>query len=382
MKLIVFFLLFVSSIGNAQDIYYKSVSQYTYINKEGDFIKLPNGGYPKSEFINGKALIHLLESDFSFAYINTAGEILQTFLHSDNPLPPYTAFTVKSDEKYGIKDSEGKWIIEPNWDSLTGLYKGYAVAKSNNQTYIINNEDEIILNINEIIDYPITNIFTLGPSEGIIRVLDIVQKNEQYNQYFKLDGQAITQRIPGEGGDFYSGFAMIQEEPYGSCYFINTRGQKEPKIPDADYYWHFNSGLAPQLINGLWGYINTEGETVIANQYQFVTPFRGDYAAVSLNEPRARKSFYFEYPNLVNDGWGTYQIIDKTGKPINEFYYLGVPKFLNGSVAKVRILAEDGESERTALIDLDDGGRIFDIDEPFELMYDYPIDETTTRYSP
>jgi hypothetical protein len=381
MKNIFQLLILISVSSFSQDILYKSISQYSYVNKEGDYLDLPPNAYPTSEFINGKALVTFLD-DNTKAYINTEGEVLRRFPANETPLPPMQFIPIRENGKLGYQDYLGNWLIPPIWDDSKGFIGEFAIGTLSSELVVFNVEGEIILNVSKLAAFNSKDIFVSWPKEGIIKVQIGRAQNEILSQFVDLTGKKISDKIPGEVGSFSDGFAMIQEEPYGSCYFINTQGRKESKIPVADYYWHFNSGLAPQLIDGLWGYINTEGETVIANQYQFVTPFRGDYAAVSLNEPRARKSFYFEYPNIVSDGRGTYQIIDKTGEPINELYYLGVPEFLDGSVAKVRILAEDGESERTALIDLDDGGRIFDIDEPFELMYDYPIDETTTRYSP
>jgi hypothetical protein len=129
--------------------------------------------------------------------------------------------------------------------------------------------------------------------------------------------------------------------------------------------------------------VDERGSVVIEDQYTFVTPFFEGFAAVSKNErPINSTQRYFQYSNRRKEGLGSYQIINKDGVPINDFYYVGVPRFFQGGVAEVKILAEDGKMGYTALIDLNENGRIFDITEKRRLFGRPIIDDTTTRYSP
>jgi hypothetical protein len=179
------------------------------------------------------------------------------------------------------------------------------------------------------------------------------------------------------------GLASYLDRQIGKWVVIDKTGNEVDGLPKADYYSIKKEGLILQLLEGEMSYLDEDGETIIADNYTFATDFFEGHAAVSRNEPRTRGTIWsYQYSNKLSQARGSYQIIDRTGTPINDVYYLGVPKFFQGGVAKVNLLTEDGRQEYTALIDLKDGGRIFDIDEPYLFSRNYIIDETTTRYSP
>ena len=93
-----------------------------------------------------------------------------------------------------------------------------------------------------------------------------------------------------------SGF-MLCSYSSGSKSFLRADGTALNRDQNRTSYFEdalpFSEGYAAVRNNGVWGYINTDGEYTVTPQYEQATSFTGGYAAVY--------------------GGGMWQIIDTTG---------------------------------------------------------------------
>ncbi|MBR1883305.1 MAG: WG repeat-containing protein, partial [Muribaculaceae bacterium] len=119
-----------------------------------------------------------------------------------------------------------------------------------------------------------------------------------------------------------NGFALASRRG-GPIEVIDTKCHTVRSLPkQVAHCMPFSGGMATyQNDQGLWGYINEQGDTVIAAQYQMANSFRNaDYAIViDANQP--------------NDTLVNYSVIDKTGKNMfstsSAVYQLIQPFFVN-----------------------------------------------------
>ena len=83
-----------------------------------------------------------------------------------------------------------------------------------------------------------------------------------------------------------------------------------------------DDALYPIRENGLWGYMNRQGETVIEPQWKTALPFSGDTAVVSLNELPLDGTWYRagHYDGLI-DRQGRYVIEPAPDQDIEEYRY-------------------------------------------------------------
>jgi hypothetical protein len=381
---VIYVFLLVSCMTMAQENAYKSVSDYgKYINRDGTFVQMPEGALPHEDFQNGYASIYYDHKGFHNVIINNRGEIVKlpgdgTDLSKEGEL-----FFAKEGSLYGYMNGKTEWVIQPQYEKA-GVFDGeYARVVQDGVQLIINKNNDVILTQDMIKEHRGREIWITSPSDGIVTVSLTYELPAMKFQYYNLKGEAITDVITGDITDFSDGLAMYQDGTQGRWKVIDTKGDLVESFPPSRFYFPSREGLVIQKTDSGMRYLDLNGNVVIDAGYSFVTPFREGFAAVSRNERMGSGSLmYFNYTRRLREGRGSYQIIDRTGTPINDVYYLGVPKFFQGGVAKVNLLTEDGRQEYTALIDLKDGGRIFDIDEPYLFSRNYIIDETTTRYSP
>ena len=99
--------------------------------------------------------------------------------------------------------------------------------------------------------------------------------------YIDKDGKFIVNPQYDSGAEFYEGLAAVgNEQRFG---YIDTKGKQ---VIDLKYRWagNFSYGLAGVRINdgwGGWGYIDRTGKVMIAPQFELAMAFQGELARVA-----------------------------------------------------------------------------------------------------
>ncbi len=198
---------------------------------------------------------------------------------------------IECDEKYGFVDKEGREVVAPKYDYIgdfnLGLAEFYIEDDDGYAQYGVINEygEEIVPAMYESIEI-LNNGFIVVTGE--YELLGLYNKEGKklfepyYNNYEYI-------------GDFKEGFAIVHERngtfkedgPPGYNFenidyvFINEDGKAI-----SSYYEcasNFNEGMAAVKKNGLWGFIDKDGNEVVELAYDEVRAFHGGRAAVCLD---------------------------------------------------------------------------------------------------
>jgi len=196
----------------------------------------------------------------------------------------YELIPVKIEDKWGYIDSEGKIIINPQFDEAFLFSEGLALVKTNNK----------------------------------------------YG-YISDDGKYVINPMYMSATYFFDGLALVVTEN-GYPTFINKKGEIKFTVNEADECRLFYEGLAAFKSNQKWGFIDNSGKISINAQFDRVGNFEEDMAFFANDVEQKLKYGYInkkgeiiinpqfdEAYNFVdglalvklNDKYG---FIDKTGK--------------------------------------------------------------------
>ena len=166
------------------------------------------------------------------------------------------------DGKYGYTNSTGTVVIEPQFDYVELFSEGWAMVSQNNKYHFINRNGEIVLS--EVDENDLEIEFLGNLSHGLIRAKINSSSNDWWGEGFiNKSGEVVIP--PGIHGitiyhdDFKEGY-VLAEVGYRNLGFLDTNGDwfLEPQFDEAH---SFNEGMAAVKydLNGLWGYVSTDG---------------------------------------------------------------------------------------------------------------------------
>jgi hypothetical protein len=306
---------------------------------------LPEGVYPQDDFKDGYVVVRIKTEDHNSAVINHLGEIVRypgdgIDLNQDGKV-----FAVKRNGLYGYINRSMELEITPQFDKAGDFVGQYAKVTKSGVECIINRAGEIVFSIEPYINMYGNQISISNPFDGVVILNHLYKLPDLVYQYISVEGEILTEPFEGDVTGFSEGYGVFMNGKFGKWIVIDKSGNVIEELPPADFYSTRREGLFIQLLGGEMRFVDERGSVVIEDQYTFVTPFFEGFAAVSKNErPINSTQRYFQYSNRRKEGLGSYQIINKDGVPINDFYYVGVPRFFQGGVAEVKILAEDGKN--------------------------------------
>lgn len=250
--------------------------KWGYIDNKGNWIIKPQ--YDRAySFNSGYARV---EKDDKIYYIDSKNQTLKTpkadKLYDFNK---YGAALLKINDKVGIINTEGQFILKPTLDAIKGFKGPYARFENNGKWGIVNSKGKIIIpgQYDGIGNYSKKGIWAKkGDTWGVIKS----------GKFIALPG---VEKI----WDFGDGSSLTYARKEEKMGFINGDGKWIIK-PSYESARSFSNGLAPVSMDKKWGYINEKGEKVIDFKYEDAEIFASNGLAP------------------VKDGdWG---FIDKTGK--------------------------------------------------------------------
>lgn len=194
---------------------------------------------------------------------------------------------VKSGEKWGYVDSEGKWLINPQFESVDAFHEGWAVVQRENGEYGFTDTDGKIMN----------------------------------DAWYK----GATR--------FSSGKAWVVAENTAPV-LIDTKGNKLSEVREALRVYSYTEGLAMALVKDektgrtLYGYLDGKGKWAIKPQFESVGAFSEGRAAVARTN---------EEKNRMEHGY-----IDKSGALVIPYQFAYARHFEKNGKAVVSINGDNG----------------------------------------
>lgn len=232
---------------------------------------------------------------------------------------------VEVNEKYGIIDIEGNWIMEPKSDMPRYFEGGYGILYRLNQApAFTDTKGKILFSVPDAV-----LIQTFSDGVALFRT--------QFGDsgkvgYFDKTGKTIIKPQFADGRSFNEGLAAVQPTKGGLWGFIDKKGQIviKPQFNEASGFFE---GLAGVKLNGQWGFINKQGRLVIPPQFSI-----GPYSFVRFEEGLAKV--------LHKGKWG---FINQQGQMIIPAQYDDASSFSEG-LATVQINGKWGFIDRKGAI--------------------------------
>ncbi len=275
--------------------YWRIPTKRGYIDKTGKFI-IPLGKYNLANtFSEGLAAVWM-ESPCDrscYGYIDTTGTVvLEQKYQTAGEFTNGTADVRMSDDKWGVIDKSGKFIIPPEYDGVFPFREGVGIAitiknkKSSPFDQVPEDFATDLYDMNgDVIARP--PYFVFGAYEsGLVEIL-----TRSGQGFIDIRGNlVIAPSFQGAHG-FSEGLCAVKvNNKWG---YINPSG-KFAIEPSFDKAYAFSDGLAVVEVNGKEGYIDKNGRFAIQPRDWSVSGFEDGLALVR------------------RQGWSGY--IDKTGK--------------------------------------------------------------------
>ena len=183
---------------------------------------------------------------------------------------------VKYEGKFGFIDRTGDWFIEPQFDSVSNFWNGYASVFKDNKEGIINTSGK------QIIDYKYDFIGLFENGWALVIINDSVN-------YVNTKGDLISATNFFDGEDFSEGLAAVQIENDGKYGYIDIHGNLTIDtlftIANA-----FQNGMAEVEIQA-WDTTIHDSEKMLveSRNLDFIIDMTGSVIDTVIFKPRKRK---------------------------------------------------------------------------------------------
>lgn len=247
--------------------------------------------------------------------------------------------SVKSGKLYGFIGKDGKIAIKPRFENTKPFSSGFASVQSNGRWYRINRDGAVVEKPRGLAVDPRDLGFDEKYGVSFHDERAMVSKKSMYG-FIDTDGKLAVPLKYYRVSNFSEGLASVQT--YGTTGYINSKGElviAEQFYEGADFSegvarvvldgnlkkWgfinkkgelvidasgfdlvnrnviednrNFSEGLYPVRRNGLWGYIDRKGKTVIEPQFEDAKRFSEGFAVVK----KGGKYGYIKNPLMLND---------------------------------------------------------------------------------
>lgn len=224
----------------------KKDGKWGYLSPSGTTKILYQYGFASS-FHEGLALVQNLEGKYS--YINTSGKLMFDAPFTCSFALSEGAICVMLDDLYGYCDTEGILFIQPKYEMAYDFHEGYAAVKKDGKWGYINSYGEYSVKPAYDSAGDFQNGFAvcrLGNKYGIINVKGVRTSLFTFDYIGTPDENGWYPAKAGENSGY-----------------INANGQWTLKTP-YDYCYKYTEGIARVYKDGLWGYIDKQGNELVA----------------------------------------------------------------------------------------------------------------------
>lgn len=262
-----------------------------YFNTNGEMALLPKFEYA-SDFINGKAIVCI-------------------------------------DHKYGVIDTQGRFVIEPNYGFISWLpesdHKFFQLQEIKNQEGLIDSDGHVLLR-------------TLYDEVGEVRENMISVKKDGLWGFCNLNGTLTIEPAYMKVSGFYEGLSAVKLK--GRWGYIDKSGKLviEPTYTSAG---SFSEGLSPVRDRTGCRYINASGQEVIRGKFSRGESFKDGIAVVKhkkrwgaidfkgklVIKPKYKSIRRSKYNLIACKRLSRYFLYSKSGKKLNgkAYNWLGKP---------------------------------------------------------
>ena len=216
-------------------------------------------------------------------------------------------YPAKLGDKYGYINSNGVFVIKPQFDEADFFHEKKAFVKIAKNPYFINEKGKNLF----MISYPW--VYPVYFSNGYTKSYD------NTCSYINNEGQKVFDQDFAFCGDFTNGIASVKiskDQGYG---ILNGKGILN-SAPAVDCLWNHNEGYVAFSKDKKLGFLNLRGEIAISNIYGPI-----DDLSECIND---EYKFSEDLAKVPFEDKFIY--IDKNGKPITNNTYKYASNFENG----------------------------------------------------
>ncbi|WP_339272214.1 WG repeat-containing protein [Paenibacillus sp. FSL W8-0426] len=216
-----------------------------------------------------------------WGYMDADGRIrLEPVLDQAEAFQPNGLAVVESRGKAGIIDLQGRFVVQPVYDSIYPFSEGRANAIDAQGFNMIDEQGRVLTSR----AYPYIGDLQDGRAVFYESIQGQANTSEIRYGYLDASGQVAIPAQFMAAGDFQQGKAVVQtkEREYA---LIDQRGQKLAVYPYA-YVGPLGEGLLSfqQELSGPYGYIDEQGRIRIEPKFNTAFPFKNGRAIVSIAE--------------------------------------------------------------------------------------------------
>lgn len=255
------------AMGEITDKYIpaKQGGLWGYISYEGDV--MIDYQFQKADNFSGN-LARVLTVDNQYAYINRSGVIdfISPFDYSFNPSDG--AICGVTDGLYGYCDTTGSVIIAPQFDMAFDFHEGFAAVKFGEKWGYITTYGAYQVSPTYTFASDYKNgyaVCALSTGYGIIDTAGIRTSPFTFDYIGEPDDEG---RFPAKQD--------------GKSGYINSRGKWLMQL-DYDFCYTYTEGVARVFKDNLWGYINEQGEEIVAPVFADCGEYRNGRAFYSMD---------------------------------------------------------------------------------------------------
>ncbi len=224
---------------------------------------------------------------------------------------------VKKSDKWGVINTKGDVVVPFNYQDLKSFAEyGLAPAMKDGKWGMINTKGEEVIPFKYYsIEYP---SFYEKLKDKLVLVKE--SKDDIYSRFMNMKGDIFSSEL-----EFHNNFAVAKyNNKFG---YLNEDGEMVIAI-QYEKAQDFSDGLAAVAQDGKVGFINQEGKTVIPFEYENADSFVNDLA-----------------PVMKENKWG---YINKKGEIVIPLQYSSATKFSNGYAKVIKdetefVINEKGE---------------------------------------
>ncbi|MEQ2006871.1 MAG: WG repeat-containing protein [Limisphaerales bacterium] len=218
-----------------------------------------------------------------YGYINHAGKmVIQPQFKNAGEFSEGLAVIEAEAGRSGYISTSGKVVIRPQFTIAGSFSEGLADVMADGRWHYIRRNGTRAFK---------GDFDSAGPFvRGVARVGFETLKSKLFSGFADV-GMEVNERFINTKGEFVSKppppvssatnlFRFSNGELFG---YTNSAGAVRIK-PQFGMAYPFSEGLAPVIVDGMWGAINREGKLVVSNQWHWVYGFKNGVSAVALSK--------------------------------------------------------------------------------------------------